>query len=278
MKDKPRVSNNDIRVAKKILGYKVNSSIVEKKLKIPPDYQYKAIYSRNFLQANWHKNKMIILQMLVKLNKEMSVLDLGTGSGNFEIMFSKKVNKIVGVDYNDEALLFLQRYILKHKIKNVTLVQSDIRDLHNVRNFPKFDLIVLADVIEHLRIEEIENLVKYLKKLLKDNGKVSIITPNYNGPWILIEYLLDQVGLVPKFREEQHLTKIHKSKLLQIFKESGYKLEKFFTFNLFSFMVPLKELSEMLCLAESRIPFPIGNLIAAVFSYSGASKQKKGKP
>jgi len=36
------------------------------------------------------------------------VLDLGTGSGNFELAYAKKLKKIVGVDYNDKLLAFLK--------------------------------------------------------------------------------------------------------------------------------------------------------------------------
>jgi len=243
-----------------------SKDIVEKKLKIPPDYQFKAINSKNFLQANWHKNKLLMLTQLVRLNKKMFVLDLGTGSGNFEMAFSKKVKKIFGVDYNDQALIFLQNYILENNLGNITLIQSDIRRLYKIKNLPKFDLIVLIDVIEHLKIKDVRKLVRDMKNLLRINGKVLIITPNYGGLWIIIEYLLDLTGLVPKFRGKQHLTQINKSKLLSVFKTYGFSPRKFFTFNLFSFIFPVRKLSRFFCIVESKIPFPIGNLIAATFT------------
>ncbi|KKQ53087.1 MAG: hypothetical protein UT19_C0017G0003 [Candidatus Woesebacteria bacterium GW2011_GWB1_39_10b] len=80
--------------------------IIEKQLGIPGDYQYKALRSKNYLQSNWHRNKWLVIGNLLNQYKPEKVLDLGTGSGNFELIFSGMVKKIVGIDYNDEALNF----------------------------------------------------------------------------------------------------------------------------------------------------------------------------
>ena len=265
--DKSKKNSGSSQKTKRIIGYQVNNSIIEKRLKIPPDYQYKAINSRNFIQANWHKNKLFVLQDLLVLNKNMAVLDLGSGSGNFEIAFADKVKKIIAVDYNDEALLFLGQLLLKNKIKNVELVQSDVRKFRKLKNLPKFDLVIIADVLEHLEITEVKKLIKYLRKLLKRGGKVAIITPNYKGPWPLVELILDRLAIVPKFQGAQHLSKLSKRTLEDIFFKNNYKQEKVCSFNLISFTLPFRKISQALCFIETRIPIHTGNLIAAVFSY-----------
>lgn len=244
----------------------MHKKIVEKELGIPPDYQYKAIGGSNFVQSNWHKNKMFVTSLLGEFNKKMTILDLGTGSGNFEILFNSRVNKIVGVDYNDEALKFLGGYLKDHNIKNVELLLSDITSLKFQKNKEKFDLIVMIDVIEHLRFSEIKKLFKTFRNFLSKNGRVIIITPNYKGLWPILEYLFDFLNLAPKFRGHQHLSKLYKSNLKELIRVSNFRLEKLFTFNLFSYLFPSEKVSRAMCFIETKIPFPVGNLIAVTFS------------
>lgn len=239
--------------------------IIEKKLGIPADYQYQAIRSKNFLQANWHKNKLLALETLLPLSSEKRILDLGTGSGNFELAFSHKVKQIIGVDYNDEALSFLKGRLRIDGISNVSLIFTDIRNLSPLLKYPKFDYIVAVDVIEHIRISEAQTVVKSIYKLLKPGGKVCIITPNYQSAWIFIESVLDKLTIVPKFKGEQHLAKYHKHNLSEIFEACGFQLVTFRTFNTFSYIFPSSRLSGNICKLELMFPFSYGNMIAAVF-------------
>jgi 2-polyprenyl-3-methyl-5-hydroxy-6-metoxy-1,4-benzoquinol methylase len=149
---------------------RVNSArfeIVEKRLGIPPDYQYKALNHSNFLQSNWHANKLTAVEYVIpNMNKTMRALDLGSGSGNFEFAFANKLNHIVAVDYHREALDFIKNVLIDKNISNVSLQYSDIRSLENKQDLGLFDLITLIDVIEHIRDAEAENMVSYLVKNL----------------------------------------------------------------------------------------------------------------
>ena len=59
----------------------------------------------------------------------MKILNLGTGFGNFELLFHDKFKKIVGTDYNDEALDFLISKLKEREIKNVELKIADFTKL-----------------------------------------------------------------------------------------------------------------------------------------------------
>lgn len=259
-------NKTNIRKNVGIEGYNPNIVIVEKKLQIEPSYQYRAIRSKNYLQSNWHRNKFFILNRLLNFNKKMNILDLGTGSGNFEILFNKKVAKIVGVDYNNEALMFLRGYLDNHKIRNVDLIQSDIRKLTKFGKLKKFEAIVVVDVIEHLNKTDSSHLVNNLKRFLVRGGKVCIITPNYKSPWSLIEWMLDRTNFVPKFAEAQHLSQYYPENLKQIFIKNGFHVDSVCSFNLFSYLFRNHKLSQTLCKIEIGLPFAFGNLIAGVFT------------
>ena len=252
--------------------------IVEKKLGIPPDYQYRALRSKNFLQANWHKNKLLALQNLLPFSSQTQVLDLGTGSGNFELAFARRVKQIVGVDYNDEALNFLKRQLQKNKIGNVKLILADIRDLSPLNQFSQFNYIISVDVIEHIKANEAHKVIESISKLLRPEGKVCIITPNYQSAWILLESLLDRLALVPKFRGQQHSVKYFRQNLSQLFAAHGFALETFRTFNAVSYLFPWRTLAAVICRLELALPLSFGNMIAAVFVKSALRNKTNPKP
>ncbi len=241
------------------------TEIVEQKLGIPPDYQLKAINSKNFFQANWHKNKLLVLSKLITLTKQTNVLDLGMGSGNFEFENHGKVNSITCVDYNSQAIDFLQKQSKTLGITNLTLINDDIRNLASLKESGKYDLIILIDVIEHIRLEEAHDVVKELKRLLNTSGKIVVITPNYKSLWLIIEGFLDKLTIVPKFAGEQHLSKYYKQNLNELFEKAGFVTTTFCSFNLFSYVIPFRSLSKALCLIEMKMPFSFGNLICGVY-------------
>src|SRR3990172_5352003 len=222
--------------------------IIEKQLGIPGDYQYKALRSKNYLQSNWHRNKWLVIGNLLNQYKPEKVLDLGTGSGNFELIFSGRVKKIVGIDYNDEALNFLKNKLNKKGIKNVKLIKRDITQVSSIAELGKFDMIILIDVIEHLDIIYGMRLIASFKKFLNPKGKIVIITPNYAGFWPIIErYIIDKFTHLPHLEKMQHVTRYDKDVLSRAFRKHGYKLAKYSTFNTFSYLFPGKYLSEFAC-------------------------------
>ena len=134
--------------------------IVEKRLGIPPDYQHKALFESNFLQSNWHANKFTALSYCLDLSKNVCVLDLGAGSGNFEIIFAKRVKYITALDYHKEALDFVKSILKKNKINNVKSVYGDIRNLKKIKLMGIYDVILLVDVIEHIELDEADKMIK----------------------------------------------------------------------------------------------------------------------
>jgi len=241
--------------------------ITEKTLGIKGDYQYRAIRSRNFFQANWHRNKWLVVDKLINLYQPQTVLDLGTGSGNFELNFATKVKKIVGLDYNDEALTFLGSELKSKKITNVHLINQDINKLADL-SLGKFDLILIVDVLEHIPLPSVRNLVAGLANNLNPKGKIIIVTPNYQGLWPIVERLVDRFTNLPNLEDIQHVTKFNIDLLETVFNRDSFKIVQRGTFNTFSYLFPIKILSSLLCLLEMRLPFLWGNLIYAVFEKS----------
>jgi 2-polyprenyl-3-methyl-5-hydroxy-6-metoxy-1,4-benzoquinol methylase len=240
--------------------------IIEKKLGISPDYQYRALRRGWWPKANWHRNKLVALGWTGLFKKASRILDLGTGSGNLELEFATLVKEIVGVDYNDEALVFLKARLSEEKIANVKLRQADIRKIDRQKLLGKFDVVVMVDVIEHISKRDGEKLVRQLYRLIKPGGSACIITPNYKPTWIALETLLDKVSAVPKLTGEQHLAKYDPASLRAMFEVTGFKTDRLTTFNTVSWLVPGQSLSTAVCKAELAAAFGWGNLVLGVFT------------
>lgn len=251
---------------------KTKQTIVEKQLGITPDYQYRALHQSNFIQSNWHNNKLITLDNQLPFNTSTLVLDLGPGSGNFELSFAKKVKHITAVDYHKEALNFLKQKTKNEGITNITTIHCDIRSLGSLKSLKKFDVILMIDVIEHIQQSEADKLIRVFKKLLTKNGKIGIITPNYHSLWFYIEKFLDLFTIVPHFDGAQHLAQYYPKNLEMLFKKNGFKTVAIKSFNTFSFFVPSKMLASLLCKLELLSSITFGNLLFGIFEHDTTAK------
>jgi len=208
----------------------------------------------------------VVVSHLIDEYKSESALDLGTGSGNFELEFCHRLKKIVGVDYNDEALAFLSKKLKQVKSKNVKLVNANVLDAPKITHLGRFDMILMIDVLEHLEEKAAEKLITGFKKLLTRNGKVVIVTPNYIGFWPFMEkVIIDKFTNFPHLENMQHITKYGPENLIGVFKKNGFRVAKITTFNTFSYLVPSKDISAKLCALELKLTLPFGNLILGVF-------------
>jgi 2-polyprenyl-3-methyl-5-hydroxy-6-metoxy-1,4-benzoquinol methylase len=103
-----------------------------------------------------------IIKNFINKDKNYSILDLGCGKVPFFLEFKKNFKKYHGIDVsmNDDAY---DNIILKKK----KIEQIDIREMN------KYDLILVIDVLHHLKTEAIEKLLIKLSKL--NPGKIIII-------------------------------------------------------------------------------------------------------
>lgn len=243
--------------------------VIENELGIPPNYQLKAFNSKNIFQRNWHRNKFYAIELYLQAIKELKpqvALDIGTGSGNFEYLFHERFKEIIGVDHNEEAVVFLNQELHRRSIYNVKTAVIDITDFDSVKRIPNgLDLVVICDVIEHVSQEHAENFLKYVRDKLNDFGKIVVITPNYRSSWLLIEHVLDLVTIVPKLDGAQHLAKYNQNSLQKLFKNQGYCNLFSTTINTLGFLSPVGFLSKFLTRVEFHSNFTYGNLLFSVF-------------
>lgn len=193
------------------------------------------------------------------LQSGMNVLEIGCGEGGVLKAFIEKGCIATGVDLLEEKMK-LGRPFLQEELNNgkLFLIIQNVYDEHFEKKFSRhFDLIILKDTIEH--IPEQEQMIPYLKKLLKNNGKIFFGFP----PWYMpfgghqqlcsnkLLSMLPYYHLLPRFVYKLLLQIFEKDDSLvyellfikstgisierfeKIVKRSGYKIvgEKFYLIN-----------------------------------------------
>lgn len=116
----------------------------------------------------------------VVIKKNTNVLDIGCGRGELIYYISKMGANGYGIDYSSSAIKLANALKSKkeqrYKEKMHFLVM-DAKALQFKDSF--FDSVIMTDVVEHLYPEELDIVIKEVKRVLKPNGELIIHTaPN----------------------------------------------------------------------------------------------------
>ncbi len=111
-------------------------------------------------------NKFLVKN--TKLNSESKVLDIGCGRGKIIGDLNSKLKfdfKPLGIDIVNH----------KDKDKRINFKKICVKDFF-IKNNDRFDLILIKQTIHLLSINEINILLRSIKKILRPNGKILIFT------------------------------------------------------------------------------------------------------
>lgn len=204
---------------------------MHKKVKIPGDYQYRALTKGPVVQRFWHENKLRLLDAIGKFSAGDVVLDAGCGSGNVSFYLFKKVKKIVGLDISNQAIDFAKKQSKKLRLINAVFQTADLRKMPFKND--SFSKIICFEVVEHMDEANYSKILKEFYRVLKPGGLIFLTTPNKLSPEPLIEWCLDRFKLVPSL-SGQHVWRPTISKLKDIFTKNKFKVIKSGTINHFS--------------------------------------------
>jgi SAM-dependent methyltransferase len=104
------------------------------------------------------------------------VVDLGCGWGTFGFALSPRVAEVVGVDFSERSIALCRRRLETEPRSNLRFVCADAGATGLEGG--KWDLVIAADLFEHLYPEDSERVVREAHRLLKPGGRFSIWTPH----------------------------------------------------------------------------------------------------
>jgi SAM-dependent methyltransferase len=104
-----------------------------------------------------------------------SVLEIGCGTGSFTSLLAARGHRVVALDLNPDYVEIAQR-------RTAHLDEVDIRcaDVTEISWEPRFDAVLLLDVLEHIE-NDVEVLLR-LRNALKPNGVLVLKVPA--GQWL----------------------------------------------------------------------------------------------
>tara|TARA_Y100000996_G_scaffold392365_1_gene355074 strand:- start:1018 stop:1731 length:714 start_codon:yes stop_codon:yes gene_type:complete len=173
----------------------------------------KDVYKRhidNFDKHWWFESRRNIIEKTLNKNikKKVTILDYGSGSG-VNIGMLSKFGKVNIFEPHKQTAIYLKKKYLGKKYQTLKKISDR-----------KYDLIVLADVLEHIKNDK--KKIKELSGKLKKNGKILITVPAYKILFTKKDIILG------------HYRRYTINEIKDIFKE--FKIKKLSYFNFFLFL------------------------------------------
>ena len=147
-------------------------------------------------------SQLHILNVKKYINQRDNHLDYACGSGTFigRYLYSNSVGIDISKDQIDYALETFGN-------KNNFYVINEFEKIKK----QKFDVVTVLGLIEFLKEEDINNLLKSLNKLINEDGRIIITTPNFSSIFVIIQKISRFFGV--KNYENVTITKLTKKSL-----------------------------------------------------------------
>ena len=180
---------------------------------IPIGYYDEVFNRRKGIQSKWHHIHYYLVKK--KLGNYRKHLDVGSASGTF-INYLDKKRISYGVDISINQIKYAQKKYQTNKHKFFSIKNNVLPFKSNT-----FDVVTNLQLMEHLTIEDNKKLLKEIHRVLKQNGKLIITTPNYSSPWVLIEKIVNLLGRV-KY-DKQHITYFNRRNIEVLLRQFKFK-------------------------------------------------------
>jgi len=147
-------------------------------------------------------NSHLETEEIVKTFKNKKLLDWGCGIGRFYPLFKKYDVKYYGVDISKNMIKYFKG---EYSEKNLEVIDGF------KTSFEEFDIIWCWSVFTHSDDEDVRNILREWKRILKEEGEI---------------YCSVLFGDVEKFSGEVKLISFNKEYFLGIIEEEGFDYEK----------------------------------------------------
>jgi ubiquinone/menaquinone biosynthesis C-methylase UbiE len=174
---------------------------------------YDRVYRhRRGMRSKWHHLKFERVRSAMGAPRRL--LDIGCGPGTFLGTLGPETSGI-GVDVAESQIAYARRhYAAPH------------RQFDPIDGFPlplpdnDFDAVTCIEVIEHLARDQIDSVLLEARRVLRPGGTLVVSTPNYGGPWPIVEWFVNRLGDVSY--EEQHVSPFTRETLEHTLRRAGF--------------------------------------------------------
>lgn len=170
-------------------------------------------------QSAFQRYRIRMVTVLADPRPTDRVVDLGCGWGTFEFALAGRVREIVGVDFSRKSIEFCNAELARDPRGNVSFLKADAGDTGLPGS--DWDLVVAADLFEHLYPEDSGRVAAEAFRLLRPGGRFAAWTPHRGH---LLEILKNN-GILLK-PDPTHVDYKSMARLLETFRTAGFDIRR----------------------------------------------------
>lgn len=217
----------------------------------PGEEWYEKEYSAiNILTPDVHSScHKKFLQKFKNLPKDVKVLDIACGTGEFLAELQKRGHEVWGVDFNKDHI-----EIAKNRFGLKNVYAMNFSDFLDKKDLPQFDVVTFFGLLEH--IDNPLELVQKVKKILKPSGFIATSAPTKEN----LAANMHSLNFPP-----HHLSRWNKKAISSLFKEID------FTISHIEYVDQFRSFTSAL---TDKFRFGLVNKAAKKLDFSGAKKKE----
>ena len=168
------------------------------------DFRGRCIDKRHvkyYLQSSWHRITQLV-ELVGDCGAEKKILDIGMGYGFYDIILKEHYGlDVTGLELEEN----IPAYSLLPKAHGISVIAGHLGMNPSPVKDNSFDIIILAEVIEHLRISPLRAM-KEIYRMLKPGGTLFLTTPNIARLPNIVSLMISFPSLI-----SQKMKRLHKN-------------------------------------------------------------------
>jgi len=135
-------------------------------------------------ESRFHRYRIDKVLALCGPLERSSVVDLGCGWGTITFALARRGARVVGVDFSSEAIRLCEERLRSEPLPGITFLRADAGSTGLAG--AEWDLVVAADLVEHLDPATTLRVYREALRLLRPGGRLVVWAPN---PGHFLEFL-----------------------------------------------------------------------------------------
>jgi 2-polyprenyl-3-methyl-5-hydroxy-6-metoxy-1,4-benzoquinol methylase len=169
-------------------------------------------------ESSFHRYRIRMVLGLCGPVEGLGVVDLGCGWGTLSFALAREGASVVGVDFAEAAVEICRARLEREPLESLSFVRADARDTGLEPG--EWDLVVCADLVEHLMPDDTRKVYREAWRLLRPGGRLVIWTPN---PVHILEILRRWRVLKP---DPTHVDYKTLERVVRELEEEGFEVEE----------------------------------------------------